>query len=48
VLSSEYGFTEWLAWGNIMRGWTLVEQGQEEELNKKKPKRQSRRQKKDY
>jgi predicted ATPase len=31
VLSSEYGFTQWLAWGNIMRGWALVEQGQEEE-----------------
>jgi predicted ATPase len=31
ALSSEQGFALILAWGTIMRGWVLAEQGQEEE-----------------
>ena len=31
ALSSEQGFTQWLAMGTIWRGWVLAEQGQEEE-----------------
>jgi len=31
MLSSEQGFAFWGAWGTILRGWTLVEQGQGEE-----------------
>ncbi len=29
VLSHERGFQLWLAWGTILRGWALAEQGQE-------------------
>jgi predicted ATPase len=31
ALSAEQGFPDWLAWGTMMRGWALAEQGQEEE-----------------
>jgi predicted ATPase len=31
ALSSEQGFPHWLAWGTIVRGWALAEQGQGEE-----------------
>ena len=31
ALSTEQGFPYWLAWGTILRGWALAEQGQEEE-----------------
>src|SRR5229473_126403 len=31
TLSSEQGFPYWLAWGTILRGWALAEQGQGEE-----------------
>jgi predicted ATPase len=31
TVSSEQGFAVYLAWGTIMRGWALVEQGQGEE-----------------
>ncbi|MBI3798899.1 MAG: hypothetical protein HY268_18285 [Deltaproteobacteria bacterium] len=31
TLSTEQGFPYWLAWGTIMRGWALAEQGQMEE-----------------
>ncbi|MBI3245622.1 MAG: AAA family ATPase [Deltaproteobacteria bacterium] len=31
ALSTEQGFANWLAWGIIVRGWSLAEQGQEEE-----------------
>jgi len=31
TLSTEQGFTYWLAEGTILRGWALAEQGQEEE-----------------
>ena len=31
TLSTEHGFTQWLAWGTIYRGWALAEQGQGEE-----------------
>ena len=31
ALSSEQGFALWLAWGTIVRGWALAEQGQGEE-----------------
>ena len=30
ILSTEQGFQYWLAWGIIMRGWALIEQGQGE------------------
>ncbi|AEI82301.1 adenylate cyclase family protein (plasmid) [Cupriavidus necator N-1] len=30
-LSTEQGFPFWLAWGNIMKGWALAEQGRNEE-----------------
>ena len=30
-LSNEQGFTYWLAWGTILRGWALSKQGQGEE-----------------
>jgi predicted ATPase len=31
TLSTEQGFPLWLAWGTILRGWALAEQGQAEE-----------------
>ena len=31
ALSTEQGFPFWLAWGTIVRGWALAEQGQGEE-----------------
>ena len=31
VLAQEQGFTLWLAWGTIMQGWMLTEQGQSEQ-----------------
>jgi predicted ATPase len=31
ILSTEQGFPFWLAWGTILRGWVLAEQGQGEE-----------------
>jgi class 3 adenylate cyclase/predicted ATPase len=31
ILSTEQGFPYWLAWGTILRGWALAEQGQNEE-----------------
>jgi predicted ATPase len=31
TLATEQGFALWLAWGTIMQGWALVEQGQEAE-----------------
>ena len=31
TLSTEQGFPYWLAWGTILRGWALAEQGQGEE-----------------
>ena len=31
ALSTEQGFPFWLAWGTILRGWALAEQGQGEE-----------------
>src|SRR4030095_12086795 len=31
VLSTEHGFALRLAWGKVVRGWALVEQGQGEE-----------------
>jgi predicted ATPase len=31
TLSTEQGFPLWLAWGTMMRGWALAEQGQREE-----------------
>jgi predicted ATPase len=31
ALCTEQGFPLWLAWGTIMRGWALAEQGQKEE-----------------
>jgi predicted ATPase/class 3 adenylate cyclase len=31
ALSTEQQFPHWLAWGTILRGWTLAEQGQGEE-----------------
>jgi len=31
VLAREQGFPVWLAWGTILQGWVLAEQGQEEE-----------------
>jgi predicted ATPase len=31
TLSVEQGFSSWLAWGTILRGWALAEQGQGEE-----------------
>lgn len=30
-LSTEQGFSLWLAWGTLYQGWALAEQGQEEE-----------------
>ncbi|MBI3756338.1 MAG: tetratricopeptide repeat protein [Deltaproteobacteria bacterium] len=30
-LSTEQGFPDWLAWGTVLRGWALTEQGQGEE-----------------
>jgi len=31
ALSSEQGFAFWVAWGTILQGWALAEQGQGEE-----------------
>src|SRR5262249_18189881 len=31
VLSNEQGFEVWMAWGTILRGWALAEQGQAED-----------------
>jgi predicted ATPase len=31
TLSIEQGFPVWVAWGNVLRGWALAEQGQREE-----------------
>ena len=31
TLAAEQGFSHWLAWGTILRGWALAEQGQGEE-----------------
>ena len=31
TLSTEQGLSFWLAWGTIVRGWALAEQGQGEE-----------------
>jgi predicted ATPase len=31
ALSHEHGFPHWLAWGTIIRGWALAEQGKGEE-----------------
>ena len=31
TLSREQGFPFWMAWGTVLRGWALAEQGQEEE-----------------
>ncbi|HKA55056.1 MAG TPA: tetratricopeptide repeat protein, partial [Candidatus Binatia bacterium] len=31
VLSNEQGFEIWMAWGTILRGWALAEQGQAED-----------------
>ncbi len=31
ALSTEQGFSSWLAWGTILRGWALAEQGRVEE-----------------
>ena len=31
TLSTEQGFPLWSAWGAILRGWALAEQGQEAE-----------------
>jgi len=31
TLSNEQGFPFWLAWGTILRGWALAEQGQRDE-----------------
>ena len=29
TLATEQGFPQWVAWGTILRGWALAEQGQE-------------------
>ena len=31
TLSTEQGFRLWVAWGTMLRGWALAEQGQGEE-----------------
>jgi predicted ATPase len=31
ALATEHGFPAWIAWGTILRGWALAEQGQGEE-----------------
>ena len=31
AFSTEHGFAFWATWESILRGWTLVEQGQAEE-----------------
>ena len=31
ALSTEHGFTDWLAWATALRGWAMAEQGRKEE-----------------